>query len=114
MTTARKTDQAASGGRLGGNGRVDAAELKLARQLAERAKAGVPVADRAGGLLGRLATVALEGGLDGEMDAHLAVRSTIRRAGTAGTPVSATGRGPCHRRKTGADRRAQDLPGAKI
>src|ERR1700751_2488221 len=67
MTAARKTETAGSSG----DGRADAAELELARQLAERARAeGLPLTGP-GGLLGRLTKVVLEGALEGEMDAHL-------------------------------------------
>jgi hypothetical protein len=53
------------------DGRVDAADEQLARQLAERARAeGVSLAVP-GRLLGRLTKVVLESALDGEMDAHL-------------------------------------------
>ena len=53
------------------DGRVDAADEALARQLAERARAeGLSLAGP-GGLLGRLTKVVLESALEGEMDAHL-------------------------------------------
>ena len=53
------------------DGRVDAADEALARQLAERARAeGLSLAGP-GGLLGRLTRVVLESALEGEMDAHL-------------------------------------------
>jgi putative transposase len=71
MTAVRKTDQAADGGRTGGDGQADAAELELARQLAERARAEGLSLTGPGGLLGRLTKVVLEGALEGEMDAHL-------------------------------------------
>src|SRR5262245_39545558 len=72
MTTAKKTDQvAADSGRPGRNGQADAAELELARQLAERARAEGRSRTGPGGLLGRLTKVVLEGALEGEMDAHL-------------------------------------------
>jgi putative transposase len=67
MTAARKTDQAADGG----NGQADAAELELARQLAERAQAEGLSLTGPGGLLGRPTKVVLEGAQEGEMDAHL-------------------------------------------
>jgi len=66
--TAAKRDQAVAGGEPTGR---EAAELELARQLAERAQAeGLPLTGP-GGLLGRLTRVVLEGALEGEMDAHL-------------------------------------------
>jgi transposase-like protein len=68
MTAAKKTDQAAADGELPG---PEAAELELARQLAERARAGGLSLTGPGGLLGRLTKVVLEGALEGEMDAHL-------------------------------------------
>ena len=53
------------------DGRVDAADEELARQLAERARAeGVCLAGP-GGLLGGLTKMVLETALEGEMDAHL-------------------------------------------
>src|SRR5580692_4418223 len=71
MTAVRKTDQAADGGRTGGDGQADAAELELARQLAGRARAEGLSLTGPGGLLGRLTKVVLEGALEGELDAHL-------------------------------------------
>jgi putative transposase len=68
MTAAKKTDQAAADGGPGGR---EAAELELARQLAERAQAEGLSLTGPGGLLGRLTKVVLEGALEGEMDAHL-------------------------------------------
>src|SRR6516165_8070364 len=68
MTTARKTGEAAADGEPGGR---EAAELELARQLAERAQAEGLQLTGPGGLLGRLTKVVLEGALEGEMDAHL-------------------------------------------
>jgi putative transposase len=68
MTTAKKTDQAAADGEPGGR---EAAELELARQLAQRAQAEGLSLTGPGGLLGRLTKVVLEGALEGEMDAHL-------------------------------------------
>ena len=59
MTAAKKTGQAAAdepGGR-------EAAELELARQLAERARAEGLSLTGPGGLLGRLTKVVLEGAL---------------------------------------------------
>jgi putative transposase len=61
MTAAKKMDGPQS----------DAAELELARQLAERAQAEGLSLTGPGGLLGRLTKVVLEGALEGEMDAHL-------------------------------------------
>src|SRR5437588_2306604 len=67
MTAAKTSQPAAEGERPG----REAAELGLARQLAERAQAeGLPLTGP-GGLLGRLTKVVLEGALEGEMDAHL-------------------------------------------
>src|SRR6516162_9328234 len=68
MTTARKTGEAAADGEPGGR---EAAELELARQLAERAQAEGLQLTGPGGLLGRLTKVVLEGALEGELDAHL-------------------------------------------
>ena len=68
MTAAKKTGQAAAEGELPGR---EAAELELARQLAERAQAEGLSLTGPGGLLGRLTKVVLEGALEGEMDAHL-------------------------------------------
>src|SRR2546421_10661748 len=59
MTAAKKTDAA------------DSAELELARQLAERARAEGLQLTGPDGLLGRLTKVVLEGALEGELDAHL-------------------------------------------
>jgi putative transposase len=53
------------------DGRVDAAEVELARQLAERARAEGVSLTGPGGLLGRLTKVVLESALEGELDAHL-------------------------------------------
>jgi transposase-like protein len=64
MTAAKKD-------RAGDGGQPDAAELELARQLAERARAEGLSLTGPGGLLGRLTKVVLEGALEGEMDAHL-------------------------------------------
>jgi putative transposase len=50
---------------------LDAAELELVKQLAERARAEGLALTGPGGLLGRLTKVVLEGALEGEMDAHL-------------------------------------------
>ena len=71
MTAAKKTEAAADGGRSDQAGQADAAELGLARQLAERARAEGLQLTEPGGLLGRLTKVVLEGALEGEMDAHL-------------------------------------------
>ena len=68
MTAAKKTGQAAEGGEVPGR---EAAELELARQLAERAQAEGLSLTGPGGLLGRLTKVVLEGALEGEMDTHL-------------------------------------------
>jgi putative transposase len=68
MTAAKKTGQAAAESEMGGR---EAAELELARQLAERAQAEGLQLTGPGGLLGRLTKVVLEGALEGEMDAHL-------------------------------------------
>jgi putative transposase len=68
MTAAKKTGQAAGDGEPGG---CEAAELELARQLAERAQAEGLQLTGPGGLLGRLTKVMLEGALEGELDAHL-------------------------------------------
>src|SRR5580692_3092010 len=55
----------------GDDGRVDAADDEMVRQLAERARAEGLSLTGPGGLLGRLTMVVLEGALEGEMDAHL-------------------------------------------
>ena len=55
----------------GDDGRVDAADDEMVRQLAERARAEGLSLTGPGGLLGRLTKVVLEGALEGEMDAHL-------------------------------------------
>ena len=68
MTAAKKTGPAAADGEPGGR---EAAELELARQLAERARSEGLQLTGPGGLLGRLTKVVLEGALEGEMDAHL-------------------------------------------
>jgi transposase-like protein len=62
------------GGPAGDDGRVDAADEELARQLAERARAEGLSFTGPDGLLGRLAKVVLESALEGEMDAHLGYR----------------------------------------
>src|ERR1700747_1952320 len=72
MTAAKKTDQAAAdGAQPARDGQADAAELELARQLAERARAEGLQLTGPGGLLGRLTQVVREGALEGELDAHL-------------------------------------------
>ena len=58
-------------GPVADDGRVDAADEELARQLAERARAEGVSLTGPGGLLGRLTKVVLESALEGEMDAHL-------------------------------------------
>jgi putative transposase len=68
MTAAKKTVQPAADGEAPGR---EAAELELARQLAERARAEGLSLTGPGGLLGRLTKVVLEGALEGELDAHL-------------------------------------------
>jgi hypothetical protein len=56
VTAAEKTSQvAADKGQHGEDGRVDATEMELARQLAERARAEGVSLTGPGGLLGRLA-----------------------------------------------------------
>jgi putative transposase len=67
MTAAKKVPAAGDGGQPG----PEAAELELARQLAQRAQAEGLALTGPGGLLGRLTKVVLEGALEGEMDAHL-------------------------------------------
>jgi transposase-like protein len=62
------------GGPAADDGRVDAADEELARQLAERARAEGLSFTGPDGLLGRLAKVVLESALEGEMDAHLGYR----------------------------------------
>jgi putative transposase len=75
MAAVKNTDEtAADGARAGGEGQADAAELELARQLAERARTEGVSLTGPGGLLGRLTKVVLEGALEGEMDAHLGYR----------------------------------------
>jgi hypothetical protein len=96
MTAAKKTDQAdASGGQPGEGVPADAVELELARQLAERARAGGLSLAGPGGLLGRLTKVVLEGALEGELDAHLGYQKHDRPGGMAGTPATGTGPRPC-------------------
>ncbi len=74
MTLVTKNTDAAAGGRRAGDGRVDAVDQELARQLAERARAEGVNLTGPGGLLGRLTKVVLESALEGEMDAHLGYR----------------------------------------
>src|SRR5580700_6378081 len=72
MTTTVEPAGAANGVKpVTDDGRVDAADEALARQLAERAKAEGLSLTGPGGLLGRLTKVVLESALEGEMDAHL-------------------------------------------
>jgi putative transposase len=71
MTAMKKDRPAAGSGQPGEGGQADAAELELARRLAERARAEGLTLTGPGGLLGRLTKVVLEGALEGEMDAHL-------------------------------------------
>src|SRR5215472_7460560 len=67
-------DGTGPGGQVADDGRVDAADEELARQLAERARAEGLSLTGPGGLLGRLTKVVLESALEGEMDAHLGYR----------------------------------------
>jgi putative transposase len=72
MTTTVEPAGAANGTKpAADDGRVDAADEALARQLAERAQAEGLSLTGPGGLLGRLTKVVLESALEGEMDAHL-------------------------------------------
>jgi putative transposase len=72
MAAKKMNETVADGTRADGEGQVDAAELELARQLAERARTEGLSLTGPGGLLGRLLTkVVLKGALEGEMDAHL-------------------------------------------
>jgi transposase-like protein len=68
MTAAKKTVPAPGDGEQPG---PEAAELELARQLAQQARAEGLQLTGPGGLLGRLTKVVLEGALEGELDAHL-------------------------------------------
>jgi putative transposase len=68
MTAAKKAIQPAAEGEPASR---EAAELELARQLAQRAQAEGLALTGPGGLLGRLTKVVLEGALEGEMDDHL-------------------------------------------
>jgi len=70
MTAAKKAGQAAEGSELPGR---EAAELELARQLAERAQAEGLSLTGPGGLLGRLTKVVLEGALEGVGPVEVAV-----------------------------------------
>jgi transposase-like protein len=88
MTAAKKTGQPAEGGELPGR---EAAELELARQLAERAQAEGLSLTGPGGLLGRLTRVVLEGALEGEMDAHLGYARHDRAGRDGGNSATATG-----------------------
>ncbi len=76
MSTAH-VDVAGTAGPAGpavNDGRVDASDEELARQLAEQARAeGIPLTGP-GGLLGRLTKVVLESALEAEMDDHLGYR----------------------------------------
>ena len=90
MTAAKKTETAGAGG----DGRTDAAELELARQLAERAQAGGLSLTGPGGLLGRLTKVVLEGALEGEMDAQLGYGKHDPAGRDGGTPATGTGPRP--------------------
>jgi putative transposase len=63
--------EAAEQAQPGDDGRVDAADQELARQLAERARAEGLSLTGPGGLLSRVTKVVLESALEGEMDAHL-------------------------------------------
>jgi len=78
MTATAGAAGAANGVKRGGpaadDGRVDAADEELARQLAERARAEGLSLTGPDGLLGRLTKVVLESALEGEMDAHLGYR----------------------------------------
>ena|SRR5690349_6439224 len=77
MTAAKKTAQEA---RDDGQPDPEAAELELARPLAERARAEGLQLTGPGWLLGRLTKVVLEGALEGELDAHLGyARHDLRR-----------------------------------
>jgi len=78
MTATAGAAGAANGVKRGGpaadDGRGDAADEELARQLAERARAEGLSLTGPDGLLGRLTKVVLESALEGEMDAHLGYR----------------------------------------
>jgi|SRR5580692_10861940 hypothetical protein len=79
MTAVKKTGQAAAdSARPGEDGRVDAAELELARQLAGRAQAEGLSLTGPGGLLGRLTKVVLEGALS-----HAGPQVSIGRVGSS-------------------------------
>lgn len=87
-------------GRGADDGRVDAADEELARQLAERARAEGVSLTGPGGLLGRLTKVVLESALEGEMDAHLGYRKHDPAGNGSGNsrPGPRPGRQPGHRR----------------
>ena len=68
MTAAKKRTRAAGGEPPAA---AEAAELELARQLAERARAEGLQLTGPGGLLGRLTKIVLEAALEGELDDHL-------------------------------------------
>jgi putative transposase len=74
MTTIAEQDAGARPA-AGDDGRVDAADEEMVRQLAERARAEGLSLTGPGGLLSRLTKVVLEGALEGEMDAHLGYRA---------------------------------------
>ena len=94
MTAAKKTDAA------------DSAELELARQLAERARAEGLQLTGPDGLLGRLTKVVLKGALEGELDAHLGYAKHDGRPGRRELPQRAPRQDRAHRRGAGGDRHA--------
>jgi hypothetical protein len=108
MTAAKKAaDTGADGTRPGEDGRVSAAELELARQLAERVRAEGLSLTGPGGLLGRLTMVVLEGrpgGRDGRPPRVCQARSG--RAGRREIPQRAPGQDRAHRRGAGGGRGA--------
>ena len=69
----------------------DVASDELVRQLAERARAEGLRLTGEGGLLSQLTKVVVESALEGELDDHLGYASTIRPAGTAAIPATASG-----------------------
>jgi hypothetical protein len=87
---AKKAGQAVDG-RPGRDGQVDAAELELARQRAERAWAEGLSLTGPGGLLGRLTKVVLEGPWKARWTPTWGIPGTIRRAATTGTRATGTG-----------------------
>ena len=91
MAATKKDQSAAGSGQPGEGGQPEAAELELARQLAERARAEGLQLTGPGGLLGRLTKVVLEGAWKASWTPISATRSTTRPAGTAGTPATGTG-----------------------